>query len=311
MYILLVKAIIFIWHFTCMLRGWGCGPVELPELGPWCKGAWRGAHQDWKPQSSCKLQPHSPCTTDPAVQLEQGSAPCATPATATRVLLQRQGGEHMSVCKRLLDSLSRMWNAEWAVVTPATHQQIEFQARSRRANNRFYFFFNISMNVSLNIHGLPWHYLSKANTHWRWAFYLYCKHPLVCMSTFNEPSENPQHSKTAFLHKLRGHIILSLIPTPSVDTLKLRNASEMRKHSSLLFSSKNLIVLTWPIRKSGASNSVRSLLESVGMGLLVEQSTRQCEQRWQSYAINHLYKCLLGGIWSLSTMLMVVVWSWW
>lgn len=55
--------------------------------------------------------------------------------------LRNKVGEHMSVCKRLLDSLSRTWNAEGAVVSAATHQQIEFQARSQRANNRFSFFF--------------------------------------------------------------------------------------------------------------------------------------------------------------------------
>lgn len=72
--------------------------------------------------------------------------PCcaAGAASATGVLLQTQGGEHMSECKRLLDSLSRTWNTEWAVLSPATYQQIEFQARSKPASNRFSFFIYFS-----------------------------------------------------------------------------------------------------------------------------------------------------------------------
>lgn len=200
-YIILAKVIILICHFTCILRDWGYWPVQVQELGPWSNTAWQGVLWDCEPQSriSPRLPQHAPYALDPAVELEQSAALCGTSATATRLLLQSKGrGNICQSAKGHVDCLSGMWNTERAVVTPAAQQQLEFQAGLYRANKRLYFFANISLHVSLNMYTSPWHYLSKANTHWRWAFYLYCKHPLACMSTFNEPSENPQHVKTAF-----------------------------------------------------------------------------------------------------------------
>lgn len=187
-----------IWRFTCMLRGWGYWPVQLHGLIP---GVTEPGKEHTKTAShraapSCRKTPPPPRTL--LCSWSRALLPVPCQPQLQECCFSHKVGEHMSVCKRLLDSLSRTWNSEWAVVSPATHQQIEFQARPQRANNRFSFFFNISIHVSPNIHALPWHCVSKANTHWKWAFYLYFKHPLVCMSTFNEPSENPWHSKTAF-----------------------------------------------------------------------------------------------------------------
>lgn len=130
--IVLVKVIIFISHFTCILGGWGYWPIQLHELGPWSNRAWQGADWDCKPQSRISPKPpqRAPRTLDSGMQLEQSAAVCGTPATATRLLLQNKGrGNICQSAKSHVDRLSGMWNTQWAVVTPAAHQQREFQAR--------------------------------------------------------------------------------------------------------------------------------------------------------------------------------------